>query len=139
MFNKRIGFMVIALGVMLALVVFPVAAHPAVQAVVPDTSSLVNFLLFLTSGSGLAMVLSFVQARSAWFQKLEANAKMVVTLGLCTLIPAAAFLIVTYTPAALLAALDPLFKVLATGLTMFLGNQVYHGMNKPPSTPPAIP
>ena len=127
---KRIAVLSVILIVMLALVISPVGAQPAAQTAAPDTSSLASFLLFLTSAGGVAMVLSFFQERSAWFQDRTANEKMVVTLLICFVLPAAALLIITYVPAAALAALDPFFKVAGMGLTAFLGSQIYHGSHK---------
>ena len=131
--KKRIAVLGGVLLVLLALVVFPAGARPVMQVAATDTSTLANFLLFITSSGGIAMVLSFAQERSKFFSDpaTDPRAKMAVTLIICFALPALAFLVLKYAPPSLLTDLDPLFKIAGFGLSSFFGSQVYHGLNKP--------
>ena len=88
----------------------------------------------LNSGGSIAIV-SWIAERLPWFQAQTAQAKETIFLVASVAISLAAYLILTYVPADILAQISPFFTIVyGVFATVFLGKAA-HLLDK--KTPPA--
>lgn len=85
-----------------------------------------QFFVWLASASGATAFLSFVAERIPAFQKLTSAEKGYVMLGGSLAVSLAAFAVLTYTPADVLAQLAPWFQVAYGVVVAWMANQFAH-------------
>jgi hypothetical protein len=88
--------------------------------------TLQQFLEWLVSGGGAAVVLSFVLERIPAFQKLEASVKGWINLGGVLVLSLGAFAVVRYVPADVLSQIAPWFGVVFGVVSAWLIGQLGH-------------
>lgn len=95
--------------------------------------SLTEALGMLASGIGVGAVLSFVFTKIAWFAGLESSVKGWIVFAASIALPLAATAALQFVPEALIAALEPYWRAIATGFLIWAGSQVAYRMNNPPA------
>jgi hypothetical protein len=85
-----------------------------------------QFLAFLCTGGGAAIVFSFVSERIPAFQKLTSEQRSYAILAGSLVISVAAFAVVTFVPQGTLEAIAPWFAVVAGTFTTWLSTQGAH-------------
>jgi len=93
------------------------------------TKNLIDFLTWVASSGGAAVLLAFVLERIPAFQALAGEVKSWLTLGLTIVLALGAYAILTYVPAGILAALAPWFAVVGAVVTTWLAAQGAHAVD----------
>ena len=88
--------------------------------------SLSQFLVFLASSGGAAVVFSFVAERIADFQKLTSDQRSYVILAGSIILAAGAYAVMAFVPQDNLAAAAPWFQVVAGVIATWLATQGAH-------------
>jgi hypothetical protein len=88
-----------------------------------------EFLMWLFASGGAAVVLSFIEERWPLFQTWSPEAKSWFNLGGTLVISLAAYAVLTYVPADVLAALAPWFAIVATVVGAWISSQVAHAVD----------
>lgn len=87
--------------------------------------TLVQFLTWLTVG-GCVIAASWIMDKVSWFQKLKANVKLWVQVGISSALGIGALLVLNYVPLETLELIQPYWSVLATVFAMVFLNQTFH-------------
>lgn len=92
--------------------------------------SLTEWLSWIFSSGGNAVIVSWLFERFPWFQTLEAKAKEYVFFGAVFAMSLVAYLILNFVPKEILDAAAPYFGLLYTAFTgVFLGT-AFHKVDK---------
>lgn len=85
-----------------------------------------QFLVWIISGGGAAVVLSFVLERLSWFQAQSSTARQYIALAGTLALGLAAYAYLTLVPADIRAAVDPWFGVVAGLVAPWIASQLAH-------------
>jgi len=85
-----------------------------------------EFLGWLALGGAplIGALTTLLQRKARWFQKLNSDGKLWVSFGLGAGLPALAGLLLLYVPAAVWAAITPVWTILGTAVLGYLGKEV---------------
>jgi hypothetical protein len=104
----------------------------------PDLTNLPDVLKWLAAGGGsvvIAVIASFLAERSQFFQSLDSVLKQAVAIIGGGLIGVAAWAVVTYVPAEVLASIAPAYAAFALSAIGALAGQAAHAARKAMSKP----
>ena len=96
----------------------------------PDLLETLTWLSGLGSAVAGAALISLLAEYWLWFQKLPADAKLLFQVAASAAIALAAFLVVTFVPAEVLAQIAPYWRILFGAVVAALGNQLWHKATK---------
>jgi thiol:disulfide interchange protein len=85
-----------------------------------------DFLLWLSSAAGSSAALSFLLERIPAFHELKPEHRSLITLGGSLGIALAAWAILTYVPADVLAQITPVFQLVAAVVGSWIATQLAH-------------
>jgi hypothetical protein len=94
-----------------------------------EPMNLNQFLLWLASGGGAAIVLAFVLERIPAFCVLSSDMKSWINLGGTVVLAMLAYVVLTYVPANILDAVAPFFTVVAAVFVSWLAGQAAHSVD----------
>ncbi len=92
--------------------------------------SILEALVWLSSGVGATLVASYFAERWAWFQAQSAEAKKVYKVVFASLISILALLTYTYVPAEVWIALTPYWQLVLGVIASNYGVEVFHYFDK---------
>lgn len=88
--------------------------------------SLTDFILWLTTSAGTSAVLSFLFERWAYFQAQSAKLKPWIMYGASLAVALAAYAVIVFVPADVIATLQPWFLIAAGVTVPFVATQIAH-------------
>jgi hypothetical protein len=91
---------------------------------------LYEFLQYLASASGAAVVASFILERIPAFQRLASEWKRWVFFGACGVLSLGSYLVLNYVPAEILSYIAPYFAMVAGLFTSVFVGGAFHKINK---------
>jgi len=125
--KRMFAFALVVVLVSLFFAMPVLAASPGQEALPLDIKA---FLQWLVGGGGSILAVSWLLERMAWFQALNSDRKDYTIFGFAVIVGCGALAVVTYVPAAVLAAISPFFLVVSTiFVTVFIA-KVFHQADK---------
>jgi hypothetical protein len=126
---KRVSIILLLALLALIVIAAPVAASSGVaQETQPPT--LDAFLQWLISGGGSILAVSWLFERMKWFQNLASESKDYVIFAVSAVVGCGALALVTYVPAAVMAAIAPYFLILASVFVTVFIAKAFHKADK---------
>lgn len=127
--------LVLILAAVLPFVVTPAlastgAAAPALQEPEPAPLNLTAFLQWLISSGGSIITVSWLFERMRWFQELTSENKDWTIFGASVVVACSALAVVTYVPAATIAAIAPYFLIVSGSFVVVFMGKAFHRADK---------
>ena len=92
--------------------------------------SVVEFLRNVAAGAWAPVAIAFLLEHVVVFQRLQAEVKKWVVLGLFVFLPVAATALLQFVPAEVWGQLEPFWNALAVGFAAWVASQMAHGWDK---------
>jgi len=90
------------------------------------TTSLLELMKYFGSPIFVGMFISFVAAKSTWFQKQSSDSKAVIIIVTCAFFGLLSFALVTYVPGSVYDQLNPFYNAITAVVVPILASQVWN-------------